>query len=199
MKGGNVMSLSNLRLKMLNRRASAPGSKLGEVIESLNIQESDTVADIGSGGGYFTLEFAKRVGKSGKVYAVDTKQENLDYVKAQSEREGINNVVTVLADDEIGLPEKSVDLVFMRNVVHHLPEPARYFADLKRFLKPDSRVAIIDYKKGGGFSFTQLFGHYIEEAVLLDEMERAGYDAMARFDFLPEQSFNIFKPRVRSG
>jgi len=193
------MSLSNLRLKMLNRRASAPGSKLGEVIESLNIQESDTVADIGSGGGYFTLEFAKRVGKSGKVYAVDTKQENLDYVKAQSEREGINNVVTVLADDEIGLPEKSVDLVFMRNVVHHLPEPARYFADLKRFLKPDSRVAIIDYKKGGGFSFTQLFGHYIEEAVLLDEMERAGYDAMARFDFLPEQSFNIFKPRVRSG
>lgn len=193
------MSLSNLRLKMLNRRASAPGSKLGEVIESLNIQESDTVADIGSGGGYFTLEFAKRVGKSGKVYAVDTKQENLDYVKAQSEREGINNVVTVLADDEIGLPEKSVDLVFMRNVVHHLPEPARYFADLKRFLKPDSRVAVIDYKKGGGFSFTQLFGHYIEEAVLLDEMERAGYDAMARFDFLPEQSFNIFKPRVRSG
>jgi len=193
------MSLSNLRLKMLNRRASAPGSKLGEVIESLNIQESDTVADIGSGGGYFTLEFAKRVGKSGKVYAVDTKQENLDYVKAQSEREGINNVVTVLADDEIGLPEKSVDLVFMRNVVHHLPEPARYFADLKRFLKPDSRVAIIDYKKGGGFSFTQLFGHYIEEAVLLDEMERAGYDLMARFDFLPEQSFNIFKPRVRSG
>lgn len=193
------MSLSNLRLKMLNRRASAPGSKLGEVIESLNIQESDTVADIGSGGGYFTLEFAKRVGKSGKVYAVDTKQENLDYVKAQSEREGINNVVTVLADDEIGLPEKSVDLVFMRNVVHHLPEPATYFADLKRFLKSDSRVAIIDYKKGGGFSFTQLFGHYIEEAVLLDEMERAGYDAMARFDFLPEQSFNIFKPRVRSG
>lgn len=193
------MSLSNLRLKMLNRRASAPGSKLGEVIESLNIQESDTVADIGSGGGYITLEFAKRVGKSGKVYAVDTKQENLDYVKAQSEREGINNVVTVLADDEIGLPEKSVDLVFMRNVVHHLPEPARYFADLKRFLKPDSRVAIIDYKKGGGFSFTQLFGHYVEEAVLLDEMERAGYDAMARFDFLPEQSFNIFKPRVRSG
>lgn len=193
------MSLSNLRLKMLNRRASAPGSRLGEVIESLNIQESDTVADIGSGGGYFTLEFAKRVGKSGKVYAVDTKQENLDYVKAQSEREGINNVVTVLADDEIGLPEKSVDLVFMRNVVHHLPEPARYFADLKRFLKPDSRVAIIDYKKGGGFRFTQLFGHYVEEAVLLDEMERAGYDAMARFDFLPEQSFNIFQPRVRSG
>ena len=193
------MSLSNLRLKMLNRRASAPGSKLGEVIESLNIQKSDTVADIGSGGGYFTLEFAKRVGKGGKVYAVDTKQENLDYVKAQSEREGINNVVTVLADDEIGLPEKSVDLVFMRNVVHHLPEPARYFADLKRFLKPDSRVAIIDYKKGGGFSFTQLFGHYVEEAVLLDEMERAGYDLMARFDFLPEQSFNIFKPRVRSG
>lgn len=193
------MSLSNLRLKMLNRRASAPGSRLGEVIESLNIQESDTVADIGSGGGYFTLEFAKRVGKSGKVYAVDTKQENLDCVKAQSEREGINNVVTVLADDEIGLPEKSVDLVFMRNVVHHLPEPARYFADLKRFLKPDSRVAIIDYKKGGGFRFTQLFGHYVEEAVLLDEMERAGYDAMARFDFLPEQSFNIFQPRVRSG
>lgn len=193
------MSLSNLRLKMLNRRASAPGSKLGEVIKSLNVQEGDTVADIGSGGGYFTLEFAKRVGQSGKVYAVDTKQENLDYVKAQSEREGINNVVTVLADDEIGLPEKSVDLVFMRNVVHHLPEPATYFADLKRFLKPDSRVAIIDYKKGGGFSFTQLFGHYIEEAVLLDEMERAGYDLMARFDFLPEQSFNIFKPRVRSG
>jgi arsenite methyltransferase len=180
-------------LKMLNREAASPRQKSERIIQSLPIQEGYTVADIGSGGGYFTLKFARKVGKTGKVYAVDTQSKYLDFVRSQAEREGLDNIVFVLAaDDGIDLPEANLDLIFARNVFHHLTEPGRYFHNLKRFLKPSGRVAIIDHRPKGGFSFVSLFRHHTPKETILQEMEKAGYFLAESFDFLPEQTFNLF-------
>jgi protein-L-isoaspartate O-methyltransferase len=62
-----------LFLKILNKKASSAKSKPAEIIASLNIREGDIIADIGSGGGYFTLAFAGKAGKTDRVYAVDVK------------------------------------------------------------------------------------------------------------------------------
>jgi precorrin-6B methylase 2 len=61
------------KLKMLNKRASSTESMPDKVIINLDIHKGDIIGDIGTGGGYFTFEFSKVVGKNGKVYAVDTK------------------------------------------------------------------------------------------------------------------------------
>ena len=66
--------LTGFRLKMLNREASSPKNKPLEIIEHLNIQDGMVVGDIGSGGGYFTHEFSRKVGREGQVYAIDVNQ-----------------------------------------------------------------------------------------------------------------------------
>ena len=54
--------LTDLFLKMLNREASSPERGAVRILDSLRITEGQTIADIGSGGGYFALEFARRYG-----------------------------------------------------------------------------------------------------------------------------------------
>jgi len=185
-----------LFLRLLNWEASAPENSPERVIKSLAVQEGQTIADIGAGGGYFTLEFAGQVGNTGKVYAVDIKLRYLDFIKRQSKKRGLDNIVFVLATgDEMKLPEAGLDLVFARNVFHHLHESAKYFQNLKRFLKPTGKVAIIEQKPKGRFSFVGMFKHYTSFDVILREMEKVGYFLDGSFDFLPQQTFTLFKAK----
>jgi ubiquinone/menaquinone biosynthesis C-methylase UbiE len=185
--------LTSLFLRTLNREASSPKHKSGEIIRTLQIEEGFRVADIGSGGGFFTLQFARRVGKTGRVYAVDARAEYLEFVRREAEKAGLDNVAFVLAKKgDMALPEGSLDLVFLRNVFHHLPEPGKYFGDLKRSLKPKGKVAIIEHKKKAGFSFVALFKHYTPSEDIVTRLEDAGYFPVESFDFLPEQTFNMF-------
>ncbi|MDT8272456.1 MAG: class I SAM-dependent methyltransferase [Desulfomonilia bacterium] len=184
-------------LKMLNREAASPRQKSEKILESLQIQEGYAVADVGSGGGYFTLRFARSVGKTGNVYALDTQSKYLDFIRHQAEREGAENITFVLvSEDEVALPEVSLDLIFARNMFHHLSEPGHHFSRLKRFLKPGGKVAIIDHRPKGGLSFVSLFRHHTPEKFIVQEMEKAGYYLVESFDFLPDQTFTIFSVRL---
>jgi arsenite methyltransferase len=184
---------TSLFLKMLNREASSAGSRPDEILEHLHVREGQVIADIGSGGGYFTLAFAKRAGKTGRVYAVDVKKKYLDFIEHQAEQAGLGNIAFVLAaEGKMDLPEAGLDLVFARNVFHHLPEPGNYFARLKRHLKPGGKVAIIEHKKKG-FGFVSLFGHHTSPETIVREMEKAGYSKTGSFDFLPDQTFTLFE------
>ncbi|RLI92258.1 MAG: methyltransferase type 11 [Candidatus Altiarchaeales archaeon] len=185
--------MTNLQAEMLNKKASDPKNKPDQIIEAIALKHGQSIADIGSGGGYFSLRFAKMVGKEGRVYAVDIKPEFLEYVKNSAREEGLDNVIPMLVSgDKLDLPEKGLDLIFMRNVTHHIPNRVEYFKSLKRFLKPNGRIAIIEYKKGKIFTFRRLFGHYVPKETIIQEMEEAGYLLKREFDFLPEQHFTIY-------
>ncbi|RJX16326.1 methyltransferase domain-containing protein [Candidatus Bathyarchaeota archaeon] len=185
--------MANFQARMFNKKASNPKNKPDQIIEAIALKPGQNVADIGSGGGYFSLRFAKIVGEEGRVYAVDTKPGFLEYVKNSAKEKGLNNITpTLVAGDKLDLPEKSLNLIFMRNVTHHMPNRVEYFKSLKRFLKPDGRIAIIEYKKGKIFTFRGLFGHYVPEKTIIQEMEEAGYLLEKKFNFLPEQHFTIY-------
>ena len=183
---------TSLFLRMLNREASSARSKHEEILEKLDIQKGQAIADIGSGGGYFTLAFAEKSGKTGRVYAVDIKKKYLDFIRRRSKQAGLDNIIFVLAGEgRMNLPEAGLDLVFARNVFHHLPEPTNYFANLKKYLRPSGKVAIIEHKKKG-FGFVALFGHHTSQETIVREMEEAGYLPAASFDFLSHQTFTVF-------
>ena len=182
--------LENYRMNMLNKRASSPESRPAEVLKSLDIHEGDIIGDIGTGGGYFTFEFSKEVGRNGRVYSIDTNQKSLDFVDNNSN--GLNNIKTVLANENGFLLPEKVDIFFLRNVFHHLPEPTEYFKNLRQFLKDEGKIALIEYKKKG-FSFVGLFGHYTPEETIIDIMGKAGFSISEKFDFLDTQSFMMFK------
>jgi arsenite methyltransferase len=182
----------SLQAKMFNKRASDPKNKPDQVLKALALTLGQHVADIGAGGGYFSLRFATLVGREGKVFAVDTNSDFLEFIKTRAEEKRLENIETVLVtNDDLSLLEK-VDLVFMRNVCHHLPNRLKYFRKLKSLLTPCGRIAIIEYKSAKRFSFRGMFGHYVPKETLITEMNEAGYDLEEDLDLLPEQSFTIF-------
>jgi arsenite methyltransferase len=184
---------TSLFLNILNTEASSAKSRPVEIIANLDIHDGDIIADIGSGGGYFTLALAGKAGTTGRVYAVDVKSKYLDFIQRKAAREGLDNISTVLGEGgEMDLPEAGLNLVFARNVFHHLPAPAKYFSNIKKYLKPGGRVAIIDHKPTRGFNFVALFKHHTPGETVIQEMETAGYTLLRSFDFLSDQTFTLF-------
>jgi ubiquinone/menaquinone biosynthesis C-methylase UbiE len=180
--------------EMFNKKASKPKYKADQIMETIALRPGQIIADIGSGGGYFTYRFAKIVGDKGKVYAVDTNQEFLSYIKKQATEQGLSNIVTMhTASEHPDLPKHTFDFVFLRNVSHHLSNRVDYFQRLKERLKPDGKIVIIEYDgRGGFFSFQRLYHHFVPQNILLEEMKQAGYSIQKSYDFLSEQSFTIF-------
>ncbi len=87
---------TSLLLKILNKEASSAKSKPAEIIAGLNIREGDIIADIGSGGGYFTLAFAGKAGKTGRIYAVDVKPRSgsgTSLLTLYSDSPGVNRTI----------------------------------------------------------------------------------------------------------
>lgn len=184
---------TSLFLTLLNREAASPKSRSEQIMEALQVREGWAVADLGSGGGYFTLRFAKKVGPHGKVYAIDKRADYLEFVRRQAERRGLGNIVYVVtANDRPDLPEAALDLVFVRNVFHHLSRPVAYMASLRTYLKPGGLIAVIEHKPKGGLTFVALFKHTTSSDVISGNMEDAGYSPSKSFDLLPGQSFCLF-------
>jgi SAM-dependent methyltransferase len=158
------------------------------VIEAVGLGEGARVADLGAGGGYFTVRLARAVGATGRVFAVDP---DADMVLALSERaiaQGLDNVVVVEApEDDPALPEP-VDLVLFVNSLHHLPDPPSYVRGLAAYLRPGGRVAIVE-----ALPRWYMFGHATDPQEILSMMTAAGYTLAAKHDGLPRQSFQVFE------
>jgi ubiquinone/menaquinone biosynthesis C-methylase UbiE len=173
-----------------NRDAASPENKPDEIISALGLKPGMGVADLGAGGGYFTLRFARAVGKEGKVYAVDIREDLLEIIRDAVSKSRLDNVVYVCArEDDSMLPEGSADLIFVRNVFHHLPDQEKYFRNIRPKLRPGGRIAIIEYKKGSYYA-----GHETPEETVIASMKKAGYALWKRYHFLEKQSFTIFIP-----
>ena len=189
--------MRNLKAKMFNKKAADPKNKPDQIIDVIGLKSGQTIADIGAGGGYFTLRFAEVVGRKGKVYAIDKNPRFLEFIKNSSKEKKLDNILTLLAKDELDLPENNLDFIFMRNITHHISDRIKYFKNLKRFLKSDGKIIIIEYKKTRSFTFRGMFAHYVSKETIMQEMNEAGYILEKEFDFLPEQHFTIYLKQSR--
>lgn len=167
-----------------------------QVLAMLGIKPGMKIADIGAGTGYFTVRLARHA-SAPKVYAVDIESKMIDHIKARSDKEGLNNVVGVVASETSpNLPEP-VDLVLMVNTHHHVPNRVAYFANLLKSLTPSGRVAVIDWKPeaaGGPPKHFRLTAQQIQR-----EMAQAGYRVLAEHEFLPNQTFQVFAAIPKMG
>jgi Predicted methyltransferase len=183
------MFLKIIKAIRLNHKARM---HVDEVLAALAVEPGMTVADIGAGGGYYTFKFSEVVGPQGKVYAVDIDKAFLRLIAGDARRRGIRNVEPLRSGPNGGaLPPDSCDLAFCRNAFHHLPSPLAYMRNLRFALKRDGRIAIIDWlpNRDGGTGHR----HGIEAEEIQSIMEKAGYDLVASYDFLQDQSFGIYR------
>jgi arsenite methyltransferase len=161
-----------------------------QVIAALALKPGDRVADLGSGGGYFTFRLARAVGPSGVVFAVDRDRGLLEGIARRATKEGLANIRAVdAAADDPALPEP-VQLVFVSNAYHHLENHADYFRRASRYLAPGGRVAILEGKREG--LMARLFGHATSPATIRAEMRSAGYRVVDAHELLRRESFLVF-------
>jgi ubiquinone/menaquinone biosynthesis C-methylase UbiE len=161
----------------------------------MNLRPGAVIADVGSGGGYYTQQFAKAVAPNGMVVAVDTNQPNLDFVTANMAAAKLTNFKTHITPiDHLELPQRKFDWIFMRDIYHHIHDPEFYFQSIATFLKPKGLVLLIDYTKPKGFlmSFASPSHHYSQPEAIRGVMQHVGLDLFRSFNFLPDQSFQIF-------
>jgi ubiquinone/menaquinone biosynthesis C-methylase UbiE len=125
--------------------------RVDDVVAALGLRSGFMVADIGAGTGVFSRPIAKAVSPGGKVYAVDIDQELLDYIDQRSRSEHIDNIQTVLGRaDDPQLPTHDIDLVFFNDVLHHIENGAAYLKVLSPYIKPDGRIALVEFDKPPG-------------------------------------------------
>ena len=85
--------------------------KIEQVIEALQIEAGQRVADVGAGTGLFSRPLAGAVGDEGIVYAVDINSELLQHIEDRARREGTGNIRTVLSGPDDPLLPETVDLI----------------------------------------------------------------------------------------
>jgi ubiquinone/menaquinone biosynthesis C-methylase UbiE len=164
------------------------------VVESLRLQPGQRVADIGAGSGYFSVLMARAAGESGKVFAVDIDRGLIDHLAKRGREEKLPQLIPVLADpDDPKLATGSVDLVFICNVIHHVENRSDYYIKLRRALKADGRLAIVDFYK------RELpVGPRVEMKIakedMIAELRSAGFELKQEFDYLSYQYFLVFEP-----
>lgn len=122
------------------------------IIGQLGIKEGMKVADFGSGGGYFAIYIAERVGSSGRVYALDILEDKLDNIRSRALSHGLENIETIRANLEVlgssSLPDNSQDIVLLANILFQSSRREDIIREGARILKKSSELIIIDWNKG---------------------------------------------------
>jgi ubiquinone/menaquinone biosynthesis C-methylase UbiE len=118
------------------------------------------VADVGAGSGFMVELFARDVGPTGKVYAVDINPTMLELVERRAREDGVANIVTVLADeDHTRLPPNSVDIVFICDTYHHFAFPEATMRSVWEALRPGGQLIVVEFHRIPGRSPEWVFEH----------------------------------------
>jgi ubiquinone/menaquinone biosynthesis C-methylase UbiE len=109
------------------------------------IEEGMTVLDVGCGPGFFTLDLAQMVGKTGRVVAADLQEGMLQKLrdKIHGTEMGQRIVMHKCEEGKIGLSEK-VHFILLFYMIHEIPNKEAFFNELGMILKSGGKVYIAE-------------------------------------------------------
>lgn len=172
--------------------------KTTKIIEALPLKPGDSVADIGAGPGYYSFKFSKIVGDAGRVYAVEVNPRHIEYLSGIVNKLGITNVDVVRSKvNDVGLSEP-VDLAVLGSLYHvvyaYLPESerAQFIASIRRVLKPNGTLAIIDNAIVRD-STLPYHGPYIAKELIIEQLKHYGFRLTGTAQYIPQRYVLLFQ------
>jgi len=170
-----------------------------QLAEVLQLKPGMTVADIGAGGGAFSVVLGHWIG-AGKIYATDIGARQLEEIRAYADKEGLKNVTVVEgAAAATNLPAGCCDAMFMRDVYHHITAVEAFNKSLYASLKPGGRLAILDFRPRPGSALPDGVnpnrgGHGVSPSTIEEELKAAGFTHVKTFETWPpdEQKQTLF-------
>ncbi len=163
-----------------------------QIMDALQIAEGSVVADLGAGGGWFTVRLSRRVGPNGRVYAEDIQPQMIEAIKRRAAREGLSNVTWVLGTPvDPKLKPGLLDAALIVDAYHEIEQPVTLLRNLSRALKPTGMIGIVNYKKDGGGPGPAMEERVDAEKVIADA-QAAGLELRKRETFLRYQYMLTF-------
>jgi len=161
------------------------------VLDTIGIKPGMIIGEVGAGRGRYTVHIASRIGSSGKIYANDIEEKYLASINRRCAEHGLTNVETVLGDlTDPKLPSAALDIVIMVNVVHCLAEPVELLRNIRKSLKPDGVIAIVE---GSLDKDPSAAGEWYSRSKLLKIYKDSGYDVVREESFLPKDNIYFLK------
>jgi ubiquinone/menaquinone biosynthesis C-methylase UbiE len=159
------------------------------LVKRLRLRPGSTVVDLGTGVGYMLPYLSRAVGGSGKVIGEDIHADFLDQARTKAANDKLGNVIFVLGTDRNPhLPPASADLILVLDTYHHFDYPAQMLAGIAKGLRPDGRLAIVDYyKRRGAMGPGDFALHHIrlDAGGVVKEVESNGFVLEWRRDQIP--------------
>jgi ubiquinone/menaquinone biosynthesis C-methylase UbiE len=151
------------------------------IMQLAAVRPGMSVADVGAGTGAFTLMLSDAVGPTGRVYAEEVVGKFSRFIAETAADGGRFNVVSVVGTERtVGLAPGSIDLAFLCDVYHHFDHPEEMLASIRRALRPEGEVLLIEFRREPGAA-PWVFEHVrAGEDEVLHEFERAGFARLQR-------------------
>lgn len=178
--------------------------KTDEMLSYLDMKEGERVADIGCGSGFFSWQFAKRVGKSGCVYATEINPDALSYVETLKEEGNVRIIPTAAALNDVCLDEDCVDIMFLCSMYHAVYIASIEFVkdafllSMKRSLRPGGRLYIVDndITPHGAPAY---FGPGIAKELVISQLGQYGFRLEEIKQFVPQRYILKFRNEKPEG
>ena len=167
------------------------------IMDALGIADAGTVADLGAGGGWFTVRLARRVGPNGVVYAEDIQPQMIEAINRRMLHEAVNNVRAVLGTPTDPRLPSGLDAALIVDAYHEMDDPARpevirtLLQNVAAALKPQARLGILDFLPGGGGPGPAADDR-VEPERIIRAAESAGFRLQSREAVPPFQYLLVF-------
>jgi ubiquinone/menaquinone biosynthesis C-methylase UbiE len=119
-------------------------------LKAFGLKEDNIVADLGAGTGYYSIAAGALVPR-GKVYAVELQKDFLTTIKNKVIEAHLTNIETLWGNvEKIGgtkIGDNVVDAVIASNILFQVEDKTQFIEEVKRILKPQGRVLLIDWSE----------------------------------------------------
>ncbi len=162
------------------------------LLEALNLQPTDVVADIGAGTGYFSFRISRLL-PQGKVLAVDIQPEMIEILNFFKQEDAIANVEPILGSDtDPHLPANSVDLALLVDAYHEFEFPNEMIKNIATGLKPGGRLVLVEYRGENPFIPIKSL-HKMTQKQVKKEVQALGLTWQKTQETLPQQHILTFR------
>lgn len=161
------------------------------VMDALGIGEGSFVADLGAGGGWFTVRLAYRVRPNGWVYAEDIQPQMIEAITRRVQREQLDNVTAILGKSTDPRLPRPVDAVLIVDAYSEMDKPVPLLRNVAASLKPQGRVGIVNFKKDG-YGPGPAMEERVDPERVIQDAAAAGLQLLDRPGFLRYQYMLVF-------
>jgi len=165
-----------------------------ELVKSMGLARGMSVADVGTGIGYMLPSLSRRVGPMGRVFAEDIFDDYLAAAKQTAEAQHLNNIVFIKgAENDPKLPANSLDRILVLDAYHHFDFPQAMLGGIRKALKPDGRLIIVEYYKNetampNGRALTHI---RLNKPDVIKEVEGNGFHLISEGEQIPDVQYML--------